>query len=371
MAFIFRRGRQDEQETELVLTSVVDEPTPLSAIESPTNVDGNIEAPRNFLPERRPSFLDRLTKSRSPERTPPPDVLPPLAPVILRGYRPLTKHRLLDQDLAENIRSLATPRNQLYDDWELVYSLEQHGISLKTLYRNCDPEYQLEKFRNTVKETGYADNIVRLATAHTGRKSDYRRHHSYVMVIKDDKNNKFGCYLNEHLRAREEQRWYGNGECFLWKLEKFDPELLSHSNSKDEILDSGKENQNSKNTDPSKENQHSKNIGEIKDKSLLDDSKKTNLKLEKKPRKEVQTRFKAFVHTNLNSNIIYSNNDCISIGSSNGRNGLWIDKSMYNGVSYPCDTFGNEVLNGDSGVGKFKIMGLEVWRIGALIDRAR
>ena len=48
---------------------------------------------------------------------------------------------------------------------------------------------------------------------------------------------------------------------------------------------------------------------------------------------------KAFMYTGINDNIIYSNHDFIAIGSSNGQNGLFIDKSLLSGVSYSCDTF--------------------------------
>ncbi|EGV66182.1 TLD-domain-containing protein, partial [Yamadazyma tenuis ATCC 10573] len=155
-----------------------------------------------------------------------------------------------------------------------------------------------------------------------GHVHDNKRPLGYVMVIRDSKGNRFGCYLNEHLHPMEHRRYYGNGECFLWKLEKI------HKNStQDTDLD--------------------------------------------------HHRFKAFMYTGINDNIIYSNHDFIAIGSSKGQNGLWIGSNLLEGVSYRCDTFGNEVLNGigdrgdsssfgDSVVGKFKILGLEIWRIGTL-----
>ena len=74
---------------------------------------------------------------------------PPLGPLTLTGYKESTHHRLLDLELANNIRNLIPARFQLFDNWELVYSLEQHGISLNTLYRNSNPEHQLRLLKKT------------------------------------------------------------------------------------------------------------------------------------------------------------------------------------------------------------------------------
>lgn len=40
--------------------------------------------------------------------------------------------------LAEEIRLLFPARLQLVDNWQLAYSLEEHGVSLATLYSRCD-----------------------------------------------------------------------------------------------------------------------------------------------------------------------------------------------------------------------------------------
>lgn len=251
--------------------------------------------------------------------------LPPLYDLNLNGYKENTKNRLMDHELANNIRNLLPGRDQLFDDWHLVYSMEQHGISLRTLYQNCDPDYQRDLIRRKKAGTqsgGYGDNIVLSMVVKTSHLTQFlhKRHHGYIIVIKDETNAKFGCFINEHLRPMEQKRYYGNGECFLWKVESYDPRKLSHSQER---------------------------LSE-------------KIKLE--------TRFKAFMYTGINDNIIYSNRDFIAIGSSDGQNGLWIDKSLYTGVSCPCDTFGNEILNnhpsGKTKTGRFKIMGLEVWRIG-------
>lgn len=44
----------------------------------------------------------------------------------------------MSRAIAEEIRLLIPPRLQLCDEWHLVYSLEQDGVSLGTMYKNCD-----------------------------------------------------------------------------------------------------------------------------------------------------------------------------------------------------------------------------------------
>lgn len=276
---------------------------------------------------KQPSLLDRLLGNRPPKSpTPSPqnssaESLPPLGNLVLKGYAEHSKRRLLDQELAANIRNLIPPRLQLFGEWELLYSLEQHGISLNTLYHNCDPNYQKQQLRmkrtGQKVEKGFAEGVVSgMVSFGTQERNLGSRPHGYVIVIQDQKKNKFGCYINEHPRVTDHKRYYGNGECFLWKCEWFDAPA------------------------------------------------------EDGTRPHRQERFKAFMYTGINDNIIYSNHDFISVGSSHGQNGLWLDKSLDLGVSYPCETFGNEILNehGDTGhkFGKFKIISLEVWRVGEL-----
>lgn len=75
-----------------------------------------------------------------PRRSPSPFQPPPLSPICLKGYRAGTDQsaQLLSRALAEEIRALVPPRLQLCEDWNLVYSLDQDGVSLGTLYKNCD-----------------------------------------------------------------------------------------------------------------------------------------------------------------------------------------------------------------------------------------
>lgn len=75
-----------------------------------------------------------------PYRTASPFQPPPLYPVSLKGYKDSTPDsaRLLSRALAEEIRLLVPPRLQLCEEWNLVYSLEEDGVSLGTLYKKCD-----------------------------------------------------------------------------------------------------------------------------------------------------------------------------------------------------------------------------------------
>lgn len=280
---------------------------------------------------KQPSLLSRIIGARkSPSPSPPQEdheSTPPLSDLVLLA--PGSTHsRLLDSELAANIRTLIPPRIRLYNEWELVYALDRDGISLNTLYHHSDPEFQKRQLdarrAKTLNEKGFAEDVVnRMVRSDRNRPITFgsepnraHRPHGYILIIQDEKKNKFGCYLNEHLRATDHKRYYGNGECFLWKCEWYD------------------------------------------------ESKRTGGPTQR------ERRFKAFMYTGINENMIYSNHDHISIGSSHGQTGLWIDSSLYLGVSYPCETFGNEILNDTDNegqkYGKFKIMGLEVWRVGEL-----
>jgi len=58
----------------------------------------------------------------------------------LKGWNESTPEsaRLLTRALAEEIRLLVPARLQLCEEWNLVYSLEENGVSLGTLYKKCD-----------------------------------------------------------------------------------------------------------------------------------------------------------------------------------------------------------------------------------------
>lgn len=74
-----------------------------------------------------------------PHRTASPMRPPPLEPVQLLGFSDETPQgaRLLTGPIAEEIRIMVPARLGIVDEWRLVYSLEQDGASLATLYEKC------------------------------------------------------------------------------------------------------------------------------------------------------------------------------------------------------------------------------------------
>lgn len=64
---------------------------------------------------------------------------PPLEPLQLKGFRQDTpkQARLLTREIAEEIRIMVPARLGIVDEWNLVYSLDQDGASLATLYEKC------------------------------------------------------------------------------------------------------------------------------------------------------------------------------------------------------------------------------------------
>lgn len=69
-------------------------------------------------------------------RTASPFRPPPLDPVVLLGYKDSTtkEGKLLSNAVAEEIRTMVPERLRITENWRLVYSLEQDGSSLNTLY---------------------------------------------------------------------------------------------------------------------------------------------------------------------------------------------------------------------------------------------
>lgn len=143
-----------------------------------------------------PSDHDSIYASTQPTQT--SFSAPPLTPLTLEGYREHTKIRLLSPQLAEEIRHLLPLRLQLYDTWRLCYSLEQHGVSLTTLYNMSVPP------RGTSRP-------------------------GYILIVEDKLGGIFGAYMNEYPHPTKNGRYYGNGECFLWKSKVINSTPLASS----------------------------------------------------------------------------------------------------------------------------------------------
>ncbi|KAI8988972.1 TLDc domain-containing protein, partial [Pilobolus umbonatus] len=76
-------------------------------------------------------------------------------------------------------------RYRIAPKWRLLYSLDQHGVSLHNLYS------LMKRYEGPC-----------------------------MMIIKDADNQLFGAYLSDTLT--QQTSFYGTGECFLWKLNKME-----------------------------------------------------------------------------------------------------------------------------------------------------
>lgn len=109
---------------------------------------------------------------------------------------------VLSEIIANLIRPHLPALTRLPRTWTLLYSLDQHGISLNTLYSRCEP-----KLPSTPGATKGA-----------------------LVVIKDARDAIFGVWMGDGLWL-ERGGYYGSGESFLWRYQC--------SSSKDDGLDEG------------------------------------------------------------------------------------------------------------------------------------
>lgn len=257
-----------------------------------------------------------------PHRTASPFQPPPLCPLTLKGYYSNTPEdaRLLSKAIAEEIRLLIPARLQLADEWGLVYSLEQNGVSLGTMYKKC------EELRG--------------------------RRNGYVLVVKDGEGGLFGAYLSEapHIAAH----YYGTGECFLWRASTFtratlNPNHLPLPPSADTT------NMQRSTTVSGSANGSASRASSTLAPPTAPPSRSSS---------PVQIRFKAFPYSGVNDYIMLCETGFFSIGGGDGHYGLWLDSIFERGISSRCLTFGNEPLSEEGE--KFDIIGVELWGIGNL-----
>ncbi len=163
--------------------------TPTTHIVSDSIYAGFASNSHNMRPRLFKTFSHSLesTKQEDSNLTDINNLLedPPLDPIVLKGYSSLTKYKLMSTELADDLRNLLPTRMQLYGGWRLVYSLEQHGASLRTLYDNCTPPQ--------------GENP------------------GYIIAIEDQQGNIFGAYSNVPPHPTYTARFTGNGSCFVWK----------------------------------------------------------------------------------------------------------------------------------------------------------
>ncbi|CAL1697514.1 unnamed protein product [Somion occarium] len=101
--------------------------------------------------------------------------------VKLVGRKEMTTPVLTVQ-VADMLRPYFPALARLPHSWTLLYSLDQHGISLHTLYSRCD---------------GFLG--------------------STLVIMKDSNDTMFGAWLGEGVHPSKGS-YYGSGESFLWKM---------------------------------------------------------------------------------------------------------------------------------------------------------
>ncbi|KAF2429655.1 TLD-domain-containing protein [Tothia fuscella] len=278
--------------------------------------DTNTTSKPSNSPHTEHSKGDNMnTLFQPPRRIASPFQPPPLTPLKLTGWRNTTKEnsRLLTKALAEEIRLLIPARLQLVDDWHLIYSLEQNGVSLSTLYKQCE-EYR-------------------------GKRG------GYVLVVRDGLGGIFGSYLSDALRPAP--HYYGTGECFLWRSSILPsiPDLASLP------------------PPPSADTTHAQRQTTLQNPKVSSLTPTSSAGVSRSGTSTPERiRFKAFPYSGVNDYMIFCEGGYLSIGGGDGHYGLWLDDSLERGISSSCLTFGNEPLS-DEGK-KFDVMGVELWYLG-------
>ncbi|GJN88995.1 hypothetical protein Rhopal_001966-T1 [Rhodotorula paludigena] len=259
-----------------------------------------------------PSAYDRRKPSptASPTRaaTGPSAFDPTAQPIKLLGVRPGVS-RVLEEDVAEGIRPSLPPRLRLSHRWQLLYSLDQHGISLTTLF--------------SALERGLRE-----------------RDGGFVLVVKSERGEVFGAYASEAMRdaardARGATRWGGDGSCFLWKSVPFAPTDFRIGSSVRIFK-------------PTFRNTYFLYSTSSSSSSAL--SFPTN-----------------------GSTTVAGDSFLAFGGGEDGVFGLYIDGLFERGWTGRCETFGNEPLvdvkkrgGGEADeTGKFEVVGLECWAVGS------
>ncbi|KAI9226221.1 MAG: TLD-domain-containing protein, partial [Piptocephalis tieghemiana] len=86
---------------------------------------------------------------------------------------------ILNLSLARSLRSKLPALQRTATHWQLAYSLDQHGISLSSLYRQVE------------------------------------RKGPCILVVSDEANHVFGAFLSDP--PHPQPGYFGSGECFLWR----------------------------------------------------------------------------------------------------------------------------------------------------------
>ena len=96
------------------------------------------------------------------------------------------------------LRRFLPALSRLPSAWTLLYSADQHGLSLNTLYHNCTPD--------TIVGGG---GVVSGSAGSTGT----------LLAVQDGDDGVFGAWIAEGMHLSHGS-YYGGGDSFLWKVDK-------------------------------------------------------------------------------------------------------------------------------------------------------
>ncbi|THH01682.1 hypothetical protein EW145_g6872 [Phellinidium pouzarii] len=122
--------------------------------------------------------------------------------VTLLGRKELTTP-VLDGALANAARVHLPALARLSHSWTLLYSTEQHGLSLNTLYARCTPP---------------------IATSRAGTFLSSEIAGAFV-ALQDSDGSIFGVWVGEGVHLSHGS-YYGGGDSFLWRLDPYEPHGL-------------------------------------------------------------------------------------------------------------------------------------------------
>ncbi|EFX00895.1 tld domain containing protein [Grosmannia clavigera kw1407] len=290
-------------------------------------------SPRSPLGAYQP-YSPPFARTASPLRP------PPLEPLILSGFHDDTppSARLLSTAIAEEIRIMVPERLRIEDEWKLVYSLDQDGASLATLYEKC--------------------------SVHTEHRN------GFVLVVQDQDGGTFGAYLSEY--PHPAPHYFGTGECFLWRA-SFVPSLpppssmpLLYSDAGQEPLIPGLSGPSASTVRaavPSSAASLASTPSLVSISSIASSVTSVAPPHSLRPMSSPSIRFSAYPYSGVNEYFLYCETHSLSIGGGDGKYGLWLDDGLEKGVSSTCLTFGNQPLSDEGD--KFGVLGVEVWVIGS------
>ncbi|PVU89472.1 hypothetical protein BB561_005331 [Smittium simulii] len=106
---------------------------------------------------------------------------------------------VISEHIANQLNYQFPSRIKIENNWNLVYSTDQHGISYKTLLENVENKGAI------------------------------------LIAIRDSKDHVFGAFINQPLEKHP--NFYGNGTCFLWKIDQENSlRIFKHSKKEDYFI---------------------------------------------------------------------------------------------------------------------------------------